>query len=41
MTARSQDDIPIVDKIVHVCSAFNNVCASIVINYNCINIVAT
>ena len=30
MTARSQDDIPNVDKIVLVCSALNNVCASVV-----------
>ena len=30
MTARSQDDIPNVDKIACVCSALNNVCASVV-----------
>ena len=30
MIARSQDDIPNVDRIVRVCSALNNVCASVV-----------
>ena len=36
MTAKSQDDIPNVDKIMRVCSALNNVCASVVLSLSTI-----